>query len=244
MALGGRSAWRRENATTWLLEIFPGGSSLPALTLFRVRSLSPHVTGALPAVALVLNSRGGGSAWVRSLCGFFKRSILKIDSFFHCPKLQWFLQPEVMGTYLPGSGNLGCVVWPGAGIPYAPGSPPNFYLPHRNVGLLVLLILHAMLRLCASLPISASSPFFPVWMTVNSLYPWLLDSHIAQFSDGSGWYMFCGLVEDFSVVLWGVKACLPTPSLLEKLHCSIKQYQLGKAAASSGGWLGKISTTA
>ena len=37
-------------------------------------------------------------------------------SFFCCPNPHWFLQPEVMGIYLPGTGTLGYVVWPGAGI--------------------------------------------------------------------------------------------------------------------------------
>ena len=60
-------------------------------------------------------------------------------SFSHYPR--WFLQPEVMETFLPGTGTLGCRVWFGAGTPHSSGEdcciwddPPNFYLTHVGVG--------------------------------------------------------------------------------------------------------------
>ena len=45
-------------------------------------SHSPYVTGALPAVALVLNPRVGGFAYIVTPCGPFKWSLLKIWQFF------------------------------------------------------------------------------------------------------------------------------------------------------------------
>ena len=39
-----------------------------------------------------------------------------------------------MGIYLLGAGFLAWVVWFGAEIPYSGGIPPDFYLPHVDVG--------------------------------------------------------------------------------------------------------------
>ena len=55
-------------------------------------------------------------------------------SFFCCPTPHWFLQAEVTGTYLPGIGTLGWVVWSGTGTACSHGIPPYFYPPHVNVG--------------------------------------------------------------------------------------------------------------
>ena len=82
----------------------------------------------------------------------------EFPSFFHHSNLRWFLEPEVMGTYLPGIGTLGWVVWSGAGISHSWGILSNFYPTHVDVGLL-LLCLHAtsprlsMLLCISSLPI-------------------------------------------------------------------------------------------
>ena len=95
--------------------------------------VSSYATSALPTVALVLNPREGESAEVLSPCGPFKRSLLKIQQFLPCRNPHWFVQPEIMGIYLPGAGTLGCAVWPGAGIAVSQGMPPNFYSPHMNV---------------------------------------------------------------------------------------------------------------
>ena len=92
-----------------------------------------YAAGALPAVALVLNPRGGGSAYVLSPCRPFNWSLLNTGSFFCRPNPHWFLQPEVMGIYLPGTGTLGCVVWPGAGITCSQGISPNFHPSYVNV---------------------------------------------------------------------------------------------------------------
>ena len=65
-------------------------------------------------------------------------SPLRGYSFFCCCKPHRFLQPEVMGTYLPDAEILGYAVWPGAGITGSQGIPPDFYLPHVSVGLPIL----------------------------------------------------------------------------------------------------------
>ena len=51
------------------------------------------------------------------------------SSFFHCPNLHWSLHSEAMGISVPGTGTLGCVVWPGALIVFSQGIPPDIYPP-------------------------------------------------------------------------------------------------------------------
>ena len=46
----------------------------------------PCVTGALPAVALVLSPRVGGFAYILRVCGLFIWSILKIQQFLPLPQ--------------------------------------------------------------------------------------------------------------------------------------------------------------
>ena len=113
-------------------------------------------------------------------------------SFFCHPRPHWFLQAEVMGTYLPGT--LSWVVWSGAGIPRSRGIPPNFHPRHMDV------------RLLHSTPLHMSLPLLPVWMNVASLNPWLSDFHTAWFSNDSEWFLFCSLVSFFCsyVRRWGV----------------------------------------
>ena len=99
---------------------FPGRKLSPSTCPFS----SPYATCALPAVALVLKPRGGGSAWVPSLCGPFKRSLLIIWQFLPLPQPHWFLQPEAIGIYLSGTGSL--VVWV---VWFVAGIPPEVSLP-------------------------------------------------------------------------------------------------------------------
>ena len=47
-------------------------------------------------------------------------------SFIHQLNCRWFLQPDVMGTHLPGIGTLGCGVWCEAGTPCSQDIPPSF----------------------------------------------------------------------------------------------------------------------
>ena len=91
----------------------------------------------------------------------------------------WFLQPEVMGVYLPGAGTLDSVVWPGAEIACSQGIPSDFYLPHVNVGPSVLLPQPLLVHTTPSLhPISETLALEFIWMNV-ALNPWLLDFHTA-----------------------------------------------------------------
>ena len=179
-----------------------------------------YAAGALPAAALLVKLRVGGFEYILNLFEPFKQ--WKPRHFFHCHNPYCFLQPEVIGISLPGAGTLGCTVWPGAGITCSQGIPPEFYPPHMNVGLSILLRpspLHAVLHLGASPPISATLPLLPIYMNVASLNPWLLCFHTAQFSDGSGFYLFWDLVVILSVFAQGSKVFLPTPpSWLEVLN--------------------------
>ena len=60
-----------------------------------------------------------------------------------------------MGTYLPGSGNLGWGSWCGTGTPCSQDIPPEFLSTNMDVG-----------------PArSASAPLLPIWMDVVSLIP-------------------------------------------------------------------------
>ena len=75
--------------------------------------------------------------------------------FFHLLNPRWFLQSEVVETYLPGSGTLG---W-GTGVGLGPLTPEisllNFYPPHVGEGT----------------DYSTSAPLLPVWMDLISLIP-------------------------------------------------------------------------
>ena len=175
--------------------VFPSNKLSPSTHPVASHSnFSPDDTGALSAVALVLNPRGGESTYVLNLCGPFKRSVLKIPQFLLHPNppLQ-FLQPEIMESYLPGSRILGWVVWSGVRIPHPRGILPGFYLPHGDMGppvppvlLHTILHLHDSLHLSTSLHVSVSLPLLPAWINVASLNLWLLVFHTALFSDNSG----------------------------------------------------------
>ena len=78
-----------------------------------------------------MNPRVSRFAYILRLCMPFKWSFLKTQHFFCCPNPPWFLQPEAKGIYLPGTGTLGCVVWPGVGITCSQDNPTNFHPPHK-----------------------------------------------------------------------------------------------------------------
>ena len=93
------------------------------------------------------------------------------------------------------------------GLPHSSIIPP-IYL-HADMGppsLPATNLLHCSQRGCPS------PPLLPVWMSVSSLTPWLLDFHVVQFS-GS---FHCSFVLKFVVVLLlivqGGKVCLPRAS--------------------------------
>ena len=87
-------------------------------------------------------SAGAQGEWVcvspKSILDSLRGDAWESRSFFCCPNPHWFLQPEVMGIYLPGAGTLGWGAWCGAGIPCFWDNPPNIYPPHMGVGPSVL----------------------------------------------------------------------------------------------------------
>ena len=89
------------------------------------------------------------------MCEFFKRKYLGFQQFLLPTQFPLVLQPEVGGTYLPGSGTLGWEAWLGLGLFVPKISLPNFYPPHVVEGLAC----------------SMSVPLLPVWMDVVSLIP-------------------------------------------------------------------------
>ena len=137
---------------------------------------SPCVTGTLPADALVLNPRGGGSAYVLNPCSSLSGVSCKSGSFFHHPNPHYILQPEVMGIYLLGARALGCVVWSGAGTTCFQGIPANFYPPHINVGPPVPLLP----PLCSPPTCQDECGFFKS-AVVGLLTAWLSDSSGCYF---------------------------------------------------------------
>ena len=75
----------------------------------------------------------------RSVCRFLKEELLGTPAvpfrdFFHQLNPCGLLQPEVVGTYLPGTGTLGYGAWCAAGTPCCKISFSNFYPPHVDVG--------------------------------------------------------------------------------------------------------------
>ena len=77
------------------------------------------------------------------MCGFFKRNCLGLQQ----------LQPEVVGTYVPGTGILGWGCGVGLGLLAPKILLPNFYPPNMGVG-----PAH-----------SVSVPLLLIWLNVVSL---------------------------------------------------------------------------
>ena len=62
----------------------------------------------------------------KCMCGSLRGTAWGPNSFFHRLNPHWFLQPEVVGTYLPGTRTLGWGTWCGAGTPRSWDIPPKF----------------------------------------------------------------------------------------------------------------------
>ena len=101
------------------------GSSPGACPISSHFTPFPCAIGTLPASALLLDPRMGGFLYILKPCWPFKWQ--KSGSFFHHPNPYWFLQPEVMGIYLPSAGTLGSVVWPRAGITHSQRHPSHLF---------------------------------------------------------------------------------------------------------------------
>ena len=99
------------------LQFCMGGSCPPALALMPDTSVPPCVP-LVPFKVLPWYWSLEGVSLCKSMCGDrpSKRRGLRVPQFLLPPQPPWFLQPEVMDTYLPGTGTLGWVVWCGSGI--------------------------------------------------------------------------------------------------------------------------------
>ena len=156
VALCGEKAWRGVNRHC----LASGG-------LHHTHPISSHFshflygTGALPAVALVLNPRVGTSVYVPSSCVPFKQSLLKIQQFLLPPqpplvftaRSYWVLSSRHWNPWLCS------LAW--TRITHSQGIPPDFHPPYVIVGsslLLSLLPLCTTPCLCASLLLPTSYP--------------------------------------------------------------------------------------
>ena len=129
--------------------------------------------------------------------GIFKRNCSELQKFLGLTQCLMVFAARSYGDLYPGVGSLGWAAWCGAGITHSWGIPPDFYLLRVCMG-------PPILHFCVSAPPTRLD-------NVTSLIPWLSDFHRAQFSDDSGWQLFCSLVVIFAVVVWGGELCLPMP---------------------------------
>ena len=60
--------------------------------------------------------------------------LIGLQQFFHQLNLCWFLQPEVVGIYLPGTGTLGWGAWYVSGAPCSQDIPPEFLFTTNGLG--------------------------------------------------------------------------------------------------------------
>ena len=85
---------------------FRKGTIASACLDARHFSSSQYATGTFQVATQVLELRGNESEWVSPCVGSLRGTSWGSSSFFHCLNPCWFLQPEVMGTYVPGTGTL------------------------------------------------------------------------------------------------------------------------------------------
>ena len=139
-----------------------------------------YATGAFQAVIPVLEL--GGSE-LSPCVSSWRRTAWDSRSFSHRHNPHWFLQPEIMGTFLLGTGTLGCGAWCGAGTPYPQDIPPEFLSTTRGCGTIPF-------DICAPPTILYGCGFF------NSVVVRLPFNSI---SDGSEWWLFYILVV---ILMW------------------------------------------
>ena len=108
-------------------------------SVLQAPTLMPDTSGP-PCVPLVpyklppwcWSSEGMGLS--KFMCGFFKGNFLALQKFLPPTLPHWFLQLEVMGTYLPGTKILGCGAWCEAGTPHSQDIPLEFLSTTRGCG--------------------------------------------------------------------------------------------------------------
>ena len=129
----------RQTVSAMLTEcqmLHPAGSvALPAFLSGRKLSPSSRLDSSHFILSLCATGTSQAATWCWSLegmnlnnymCGFFRGTAWDSRSFSYRLNLCWFLQLEVMGTYLPGTGTLGLGPWCGAGTPCSLDIPPKF----------------------------------------------------------------------------------------------------------------------
>ena len=119
-----------------------------------------------------------------SLCvGSLRGTAWGSRSFFHRLNPRWFLQPEIMGANLPGTGTLGWGVSCGAETPHSQDIPPKFLSTTCGCG---TRLFHNSVP-----PTSLDGCGFFSFVVVRLPFNLL--------SDGSGWWLFYILVV---ILMW------------------------------------------
>ena len=174
------------------------------------------MTVTLPALVLMLNPRGGRgrSVYILSPCRPFMQSLLKIWQYLPPP------QPLLVFT-VRSYRDLSSWHWnpvlchSGLGLRmlHSQSTPPNFYPPHVNLGLPILLQppLHVTLCLFASpSQLHISAP--PTLLDECGFFKSLVVGHYYSSILGQFWMLFVlRLVVILLVVAQGSEVCLPTP---------------------------------
>ena len=174
----GEGSQKGQWSLTGLWTFFPGGSCLWHLLWCQILQflLVCH-----PCPSSCCPHAGTHREWIyvspKSLEGPLRGDAWESCSLLCCPNPHWFLQPEVMWTYLAGTGTLGWVVWYEAGSPHSWGISPIFI--HH------IWIWDHLFHISVS-PI-LSPPLLCISKNVTSIIPWLLDFHTTWFSNDSGW---------------------------------------------------------
>ena len=70
------------------------------------------------------------SVLVSPCVGSLRGTVWGFRNFFHQLHPLWFLEPEVVWTYLPDTGTVSWGTWCGAGTPCSQDIPPEFLSTH------------------------------------------------------------------------------------------------------------------
>lgn len=132
---------KAQNRNSGLCQQFCVGESCASSSCLDARQSRSLLHALVPLELLLQSWSSEAVSPSASMPGPFKRKVGDSSSprLSHYPLL--FLQPEVMGTSLPGTRTLGWGTWCGAGTPHsAEGNlhsrdlSPNWYLSHAGVG--------------------------------------------------------------------------------------------------------------
>ena len=127
-----------------------------------------------------------------------------------------FYSQKLWGFFLFSAETLGCAVCPRAGIPCSQGIPPNFYLPHMNVGPPVLLAAalqpppshHHTMSSPSRLP--ASTP--PTHLDEYDFFKFLVVGLPYSLIFWQFWmFLVFRLFSILLLIVQGGKVCLPMP---------------------------------